>query len=44
MGGVWFVKMGGGTSGKCVVCMRNGVETKYVVSKWIMGRMRFDGT
>ncbi len=26
MGGVWFVKMGGGTSGRCVVCMGDGVK------------------
>ncbi len=32
MGGVWFVKMGGGTSGRCMVCMGFGVETKFVVA------------
>jgi hypothetical protein len=31
MGGAWFVKMGNGTSGRCVVCMGDGVETRYVV-------------
>jgi hypothetical protein len=44
MGGVWFVKMGGGISGRCVVCMGDGVETKSMVSKWAMGKMEFDGT
>ncbi len=32
MGDVWFVKMGGGTSGRCMVCMGDGVETKSVVA------------
>jgi len=32
VGGVWFVKMGGGTSEKCMVCMEDGVETKFVVA------------
>jgi len=32
VGGVWFVKMGGRTSGRCVVCMENGVETKFMVT------------
>ncbi len=32
MGGVWFVKMGGGTSGKCMVCMGDEVETRSVVA------------
>ncbi len=32
MGGVWFVKMGRGTSGRCVVCMGNGVKTKSMVA------------
>ncbi len=32
MGGAWFVKMGRGTSGRCVVCMGDGVETKSVVA------------
>ncbi len=32
MGGVWFVKMGGKTSGKCVICMGDGVETRFVVA------------
>ncbi len=44
MGGVWFVKMGRGTSGRCVVCMGDGVGTKSMVSKWAMGKMKFDGT
>jgi hypothetical protein len=44
MGGVWFIKMGGGTSGKCVVCLGDGVETRSVISKWVMGKMRFSGT
>jgi hypothetical protein len=32
VGGVWFVKMGRGTSGRYVVCMGDGVETRYVVA------------
>jgi hypothetical protein len=32
MGGVWFVKMGGGTSGMCVVCMGDGVEIRFMVA------------
>jgi hypothetical protein len=32
MGVVWFIKMGEGTSGKCMVCMGDGVETRYVVA------------
>jgi len=32
MGGVWFVKMRGGTSGRCVVCMGDGVEIKFMVA------------
>ncbi len=32
MHGVWFVKIGGGTSGRCVVCMGNGVKTRSVVA------------
>jgi hypothetical protein len=32
MSGVWFVKMGTGTNGKCMVCMGDGVETKSVVA------------
>jgi hypothetical protein len=32
-GGVWFVKIGGGTNGKCMVCMRNGVETRFVMAR-----------
>jgi len=32
VGGVWFVKMGGGISGRCMVCMGHGVETRFVVA------------
>jgi hypothetical protein len=32
VGGVWFVKMGGGTNGKCVVWMRDGMEIWFVVA------------
>jgi hypothetical protein len=32
MGGVWFIEMGRGISGRCVVCMRDGVETRFVVA------------
>ncbi len=32
MDGVWFVKMGGGTSGRCMVCVGDGVETKSMVA------------
>jgi hypothetical protein len=32
MGGVWFVKMEGGTNEKCMVCMGNGVQTRFVVA------------
>ncbi len=32
MDGVWFVKMQGGTNGRCVVCMLDGVETKSMVA------------
>ncbi len=32
MGDVWFVKMGRGISGRCMVCMGDGVETKFVVA------------
>jgi hypothetical protein len=32
MGGVWFVKLGGGTSGRCMVCMGDEVETKSMVA------------
>jgi hypothetical protein len=32
MGGVCFVKMGGESSGRCVVYMKNGVETRSVVA------------
>jgi len=31
VGGVWFVKMGRGTSGRCVVCMGDEVEIKFMV-------------
>jgi len=29
---VWFVKMGGGTSGRCMVCMGSEVETRSMVA------------
>jgi hypothetical protein len=29
---MWFVRMGGGTSGWFVVCMGNGVESKFMVA------------
>jgi hypothetical protein len=32
VGEVLLVKMGGGTSGRCMVCMGDGVETKFVVT------------
>jgi hypothetical protein len=32
MNGVRFVKMGGGTNGRSMVCMGKGVETKSVVA------------
>ncbi len=32
MDGVWFVKMGRGINGKCVVCMGDGVETRSMVA------------
>ncbi len=32
MGGVCFVKMGGGSHGKCVVCMGDEVETRFMVA------------
>jgi hypothetical protein len=32
VGSVWFVKMEGGTSERCMVCMGNGVETKSMVA------------
>jgi hypothetical protein len=32
VGGVWCIKMGGGISGKCMVCMGDGVETKSVMA------------
>ncbi len=32
MRGVWFVKMGGGTDGKCMVYIRDGVETRSMVA------------
>jgi hypothetical protein len=32
MGGVWFVKMGRGTSGRCMVCMGDGVEIKSMMA------------
>jgi len=30
--GVWFDKMGGGTNGRCMICMGDGVETRCVVA------------
>jgi len=30
--GMWFIKMGRGTSGKCVICMGDGVETKSTMA------------
>ncbi len=32
VGDMWFVRMGGGTSGWFVVCMGNGVESKSMVA------------
>jgi hypothetical protein len=32
MGGVWFVKMGGGTSGRWMVHTRDRVEIKCMVT------------
>ncbi len=32
MGGVWFVKMGGGINGRCMVCMGDGVEIRSMVA------------
>jgi hypothetical protein len=32
MGGVWFITIGRGTSGRCMVCMGNGMETRSVVA------------
>ncbi len=29
---MWFVKMGGWINGRCVVCMGNGVEIRFVVA------------
>jgi hypothetical protein len=29
-GCVWFFKMKGGISGRCMVCMGDGVETVYI--------------
>jgi hypothetical protein len=29
---MWFIKMGRGTSGRCVICMGDGVETKSMVA------------
>jgi hypothetical protein len=38
MSDVWFVKMGGEISGRCMVCMGDEMETRYVVAhdktKW----------
>jgi hypothetical protein len=33
MGDVWFVKVRRGTSGRCVVCMGDGVETRVTHDK-----------
>jgi hypothetical protein len=48
VGGVWFVKMVGGNSGWCMVCIRNGVENRLIVvwdkSKWAIGTMKFNET
>jgi len=30
--GVWFIKMERGTNGRCVVCMGDEVETRFVVA------------
>jgi hypothetical protein len=32
MGGVWFVKMRRGTNERCVVCMGDRVEIRFVVA------------
>ncbi len=32
MGGLWFVKIGGGTNGKCVVCIGDEVEIRFVIA------------
>jgi len=32
MDDIWFVKMGGGTNGKCMVYMGNEVETRSMVA------------
>jgi hypothetical protein len=32
MGGVWFPKMGRVTSGRCVVCMGDGVDTSFAMA------------
>jgi hypothetical protein len=32
MSGVWFDKMGGGTNGRCMICMGDRVETRCVVA------------
>ncbi len=44
MGGVWYVKMGKKTSGRFMVYMGDEVETKSVLNKWAMGRMKFNET
>jgi len=30
--GVWFVKIGKRTNGKCVVCMGDGVKIRFMVA------------
>jgi len=49
VGGVWFVKMGRGTSGRCMVCMGSEVEIRSMVAhdktngQWEgRGLMRYD--
>jgi hypothetical protein len=32
MGGVWFIKMGRGTNGRCMVCMQDEVEIRSVLA------------
>ncbi len=29
---MWFVKMQEGTNGRCMVCMGDGVKTRFVVA------------
>ncbi len=48
MGGVWFITIGRGTSGRCMVCMGNGMETRSVVAhdkvngQWAIVKTRFN--